>query len=111
MSKKADIWLAAPVHPGSFVRTEIIEPLELSVTEAAEVLCISRTALSSFLNQRTSLSSDMALRMEKAFGMSMETLMRMQNSFDIALARKRAKSINVAPFVPKSKVAPQPGAQ
>jgi len=110
MSTKADFRLDTPVHPGCFVRTEIIEPFELSVTEAAEVLGISRTALSAFLNERTSLSPDMALRVEKAFGMSMETLMRMQNNFDIAQARKRAGNINVSPFVPRRKVAQQPGA-
>lgn len=52
----------------------------------------------------------MALRVEKAFGMSMETLMRMQSSFDIAQARKRTMTIHVSPFVPRSKVAQQPGA-
>jgi addiction module HigA family antidote len=90
-----------PVHPGGFVRTEIIEPLGLSVTEAARVLGITRAALSVFLNQRSSLSPDMAIRLEKAFGVSMETLMRMQNSHDIAQARKREAEIVVARYVPQ----------
>jgi addiction module HigA family antidote len=87
-----------PGHPGPFVRAEILEPLDLSVTRAAEVLGVTRPALSALLNGRASLSPDMALRLEKAFGLSMETLMRMQNSYDIAQARKREGEINVAPY-------------
>jgi antitoxin HigA-1 len=82
-----------PAHPGGFVKTEIIEPLGLSVTGAADVLGITRAALSAFLNQRADLSPDMAIRLDKAFGVSMETLMRMQNSYDIAQAHKREGEI------------------
>lgn len=88
----------SPNHPGSFVKTEVIEPLGLSVTAAADVLGVTRAALSALLNGRADLSPDMAIRIEKAFGVSMETLMRMQNSFDIAEARKRAREINVTPY-------------
>lgn len=87
-----------PAHPGGFVKSEIIEPLELSVTNAAQVLGVTRPALSALLNERAHLSPEMALRIEKAFGVSMDTLMRMQNSYDIAQARKREKEIKVAPF-------------
>jgi antitoxin HigA-1 len=92
-----------PAHPGGFVKTEIIEPLGLSVTDAARVLGITRAALSTFLNERASLSPDMAIRIEKAFGVSMETLMRMQNSFDIAQAHSREGEIKVNRYVPKAK--------
>jgi addiction module HigA family antidote len=54
--------------------------------------------LSALLNARASLSPEMALRIEKAFGVSMETLMRMQNSYDIAEARKREGEIKVSPY-------------
>jgi addiction module HigA family antidote len=91
--------MESPVHPGGFVKTEVLQKLGLSVTEAARVLGITRAALSAFLNQRASLSADMAIRIEKAFGVSMETLMRMQGSFDIAQARRRAGDIHVARFV------------
>ncbi len=91
-----------PAHPGGFVKAEIIEPLGLSVTSAAQALGITRAALSTFLNERASLSPDMAIRLEKAFGVSMETLMRMQNSFDIAQAHKRAGEIKVEPYQPKT---------
>ena len=90
-----------PAHPGGFVKSEVIEPLGLSVTDAACALGVTRAALSTFLNERASLSPDMAIRVEKAFGISMETLMRMQNSFDIAQAHKREAEISVARYVPK----------
>lgn len=92
-----------PVHPGGFVRHEIIEALGLTVTAAARALGVTRAALSAFLNERARLSPEMALRIEKAFGVSMDTLMRMQNSYDIAQTRMRAGEVKVVPF--KSKVA------
>ena len=85
-----------PPHPGDFIRTEIIEPAGLSVTAAAAALRVSRPALSSLLNGRADLSGVMALRIEKAFGVKMDTLLRMQASFDIAQTRKREKEISVA---------------
>ena len=84
-----------PPHPGDFIRTEIVEPAGLTVTAAAAALKVSRPALSSLLNGNASLSGDMALRIEKAFGVRMETLMRMQSSFDIAETRKREWSIHL----------------
>ncbi len=84
-----------PPHPGAFIRTEILDPLDLTVTAAARVLGVSRPALSSLLNGQADLSGDMALRLEKAFGVHLETLVRMQTSFDIAQTRQRAKSITV----------------
>jgi addiction module HigA family antidote len=84
-----------PSHPGGFIRTEIFDPLGLSVTEAALALGVTRPALSAFLNERASLSPEMAIRIEKAFGLKLETLMRMQNAYDIAQARRRAPSIKV----------------
>src|SRR5471032_1730873 len=84
-----------PTHPGDFIRTEIIEPAGLSVTAAAAALQVSRPALSSLLNSKSDLSGDMALRIEKAFGVKMDTLMRMQASYDIAQTRKRQKQIRV----------------
>ncbi len=84
-----------PPHPGDFIRTEIIEPAQLSVTAAAAALQVSRVTLSSLLNGKADLSGDMALRVEKAFGVKMDTLMRMQSAYDIAKTRKRAKGIRV----------------
>jgi addiction module HigA family antidote len=74
---------------------EILDPLGLSVTKAAGVLGVTRPALSALLNGRASLSSDMALRIEKALGATMDTLLRMQTAFDIAEARDREAEIEV----------------
>ena len=98
MTATQGIRMKNPAHPGGFVKSEIIEPLDLSVTDAARVLGVTRPALSALLNERAHLSPEMALRLEKAFGVSMDTLMRMQNSFDIAQTRKREGEIKVAPF-------------
>jgi antitoxin HigA-1 len=84
-----------PPHPGDFIRTEIIQPAGLSVTAAAAALQVSRPALSSLLNSKANLTGEMALRIEKAFGVKMDTLMRMQSAYDIAKTRKREKQIRV----------------
>jgi antitoxin HigA-1 len=89
-----------PVHPGRFLRTEIIDAYNLSVTEAARALRVSRPALSGLLNARADLSGEMALRFEKAFGVDMGTLMRMQSSFDIARTRSREKQFKVPRYAP-----------
>src|ERR1700679_2002942 len=102
MAKDEGIRMKDPCHPGEFIKSEIIEPLGLTVTEAARVLGVTRAALSAFLNERASLSPDMAIRIEKAFGLSMETMMRMQNSYDIARARTRYEEIVVARYVPEA---------
>ena len=87
---------------------ETIEPLELSVTEAAKVLDATRPALSALLNARAALSPEMALRIEKAFGVKMDTLLRMQTAYEIAEARRHEADINVRPFTPKAKGPDQP---
>jgi len=96
--------LKMPVHPGGFVKSEVIEARGLSVTDAATALGVTRPALSKLLNGRAHLSPEMALRIEKAFGVSMDTLMGMQNSFDIAEVRKREGDIHVLPFQGKKAV-------
>ena len=83
------------------MRTEIILAHNLTVTEAAKVLRVSRPTLSSLLNAKADLSGEMALRFEKAFGVDMDSLMRMQNSFDIARTRKLAGKIHVEHFEPQ----------
>jgi addiction module HigA family antidote len=83
-----------PPHPGVFIPTQIIQPAGLSVTAAA-ALKVSRPALFSLLNARADLTGDMALRIEKAFGLKMDTLMRMQSSYDIARTRLREGQIRV----------------
>jgi addiction module HigA family antidote len=84
-----------PPHPGNFIRTEIVEPAGLTVTAAAAALGVSRPTLSSLLNGKAGLSGEMALCIEKAFGVKMDTLMRMQSAYEIAQTRKREKQIRV----------------
>jgi antitoxin HigA-1 len=98
MAEAPHFRLKNPPHPSGFVRTEIIDPLDLSVTGAAEALGVTRSALSLVLTERSSLSPEMALRLEKAFGMSMDTLMRMRNSYDINMARRREGEIGIVRY-------------
>jgi antitoxin HigA-1 len=89
-------------HVGGLIRREIIEPMGLSVTQAASVLGVTRQALSNLLNARTALTPDMALRIEKAFGPKMDHLMSMQLAYDIADARRREAQIKVKRFAKRS---------
>lgn len=95
MTETAVIRMKKPSHPGAFVRLIVLEPLGLSVTEAARALGVTRAALSALLNGRAALSPDMAIRLDKAFAVDMETLMTMQSAYDIAAARKRQAKIRV----------------
>jgi antitoxin HigA-1 len=98
MTADPGIQMKNPPHRGGFVKYEILEALQLTVTDAAKALGVTRPALSSLVNEHTDLSPEMALRIEMAFGVSMDLLMRMQNSYDIAKMRKGAKAIKVQRF-------------
>lgn len=89
-----------PPHPGEVIRSEIIEANGLTVTGAARILGVSRQALSGLLNANVDLTGDMALRIEKAFGPRMETLMGMQSAYEIFQVRKRASKIRVRRYEP-----------
>ena len=84
-----------PSHPGDFIRTEIIEEFDLSVSKAAEILHVRRATLSALLNGNASLSAEMALRIEKAFDVNMDMLLRMQAWYDATRMRARASEIDV----------------
>lgn len=84
-----------PQHPGAFLGEEMLEPLGLSVTEAARILGIGRQALSTLVNGKAAVSADMAIRFEKAFGVDAGLLLRMQAQWALAGVRKRAASIKV----------------
>ncbi len=98
----------AAVHPGQFLRVEVVDRHGLTVGEAADVLGVTRQALSAVLNGRASLTPDMALRFEKAFGTSLDHLLMMQTQHDIALTRSRAADLHVSAFRPKQPPPPQP---
>ena len=88
-----------PPHPGEIVRHECLEPLELTVTRAAEGLGVSRQALSELINEKTGVSVEMAIRLSRAFGSTPETWLRMQMAYDLWQARERAAQIEVENFV------------
>ncbi|MBN8910202.1 MAG: HigA family addiction module antidote protein [Rhodospirillales bacterium] len=92
----------SPPHPGAFIRDEILDELHLTVSEAADVLGVRRATLSDLVNGKASLSPEMALRVEKAFGVRMETLLEMQTWFDANAMRRRAAEIQVEPYRPVS---------
>ena len=87
-----------PPHPGRIVRQECLEALGLSVTEGAKVLGVTRQAFSNLVNEDAGISPEMAIRLEKAFGSTADTWLRMQSAYDLAQARK--KDIDVQRFVP-----------
>ena len=89
-----------PPHPGDFIRTEILEELGLSIARAAEILNVRRATLSDLVNSKASLSPEMALRIEKAFDVSMDTLLRMQVWYDTCAMREHADEIHVNRYEP-----------
>ena len=90
-----------PPHPGKVVRVSCLEPLDLSVTEGAKVLGVSRQALSNLVNCRSRISGDMAVRLAMAFGSTTETWIRLQAAYDIAQAQARENQIKVERYVPR----------
>ena len=84
-----------PPHPGTFIRIEALEELDLSVAAAARILGVRRATLSDLVNGNASLSPEMALRVEKAFGLSMDLLLRMQAWHDATQMRARSGEIDV----------------
>ena len=84
-----------PPHPGKVVRISCLEPLGLTVTEAARRLGVSRKQLSELVNGRSGISPEMAIRLDKAFGGGAETWYRLQAEYDIAQAMRNAGRIDV----------------
>jgi len=89
-----------PTHPGPIVRHEVLEPLGLSVTDAARVPGVARPTLSNLLNARAALTPEMAIRIEKAFGPKADHLLRVQLAYDLAEVRRRQDEIQVERYEP-----------
>ena len=89
-----------PSHPGAFIKTEVLDELGLSITKAAEILGVRRATLSDLLNEKAALSPEMALRLEKAFQLNMDMLLKMQAWFDATEMREQEGKIKIAPYVP-----------
>ena len=92
--------MKTPVHPGEIVLEECIKPLGLTVSQAAEGLGVSRSALSRLINGHAGISAEMAVRLSKAFGSTTETWMKMQMHYDLAQVQKKAARIEVTKFDP-----------
>ncbi len=82
-------------HPGEWLKRDVVEPYGMTVTEVAAHLGVSRQNMSLLLNGHAALSAMMALRFEKAFGISADTLLRMQATYDLARARGREGELKV----------------
>lgn len=87
-----------PPCPGQSIKYDCLDPLGLTVTKGAEVLGVTRQALSNVINGKSGISAEMAIRLSKAFGGSAEVWLRMQTAYDLAQAQK--KKINVQKFEP-----------
>ena len=85
----------APPHPGLSIRHDCLEPLGLTVTDAARKLGVSRKQLSDLVNGKAGISPEMAIRLDKAFGGGAETWLRLQAAYDLAEAMKRADELEV----------------
>ena len=96
--------MALKMHPslsvnvGDWLKTEIVGPAGVSVTALAAHFGVSRQALSTLLNGHASLSADMAIRFEQAFGVKADTLLRMQTAYELAQARNHESEIKVGKF-------------
>ena len=90
-----------PPHPGSIVLDECMEPLGLSVTEAAGKLGVSRKQLSAVVNGRSAISAEMAIRLSKAFGTSAEMWARLQANYNLSRAMERVDEIEVERLWPE----------
>ena len=89
-----------PSHPGDFIRTEVLEELGLSITKATVILGVRRATLSVVLNAKATLSPEMVFRIEQAFDVSMDLLLRMHAWYDAAQMRARACEISVQRYEP-----------
>ena len=87
-----------PPHPGAVVWQECIEPLALSITEAAAALGVTRNTLSELVNEKRGISPEMAVRLEKAFGGAADTWLRVQANYDLAQVRSKYLPFIMVPY-------------
>lgn len=94
--------MKSPVHPGKIIKHDCIEASNLNITEASTVLGITRQTLSRLINEQTSVSPDMAIRISKAFGSTPEHWLRLQLAYDVAHMHDKVNSIKVKRYIPSS---------
>ncbi len=88
-----------PPHPGRSIKDACLDPLELSITKGAEILGVTRVALSNVINGKSAITPEMAIRLSKAFGSEPKTWLKMQWAYDLAQAEKKADKIKVSRYV------------
>jgi addiction module HigA family antidote len=93
--KKVPVPMKNPPHPGRSIRSACLEPLGLSISQAAKILGVTRQALNNVIAGKSAISPEMAIRLTKAFGSTEETWLRMQLAYDLAAARKNESKITV----------------
>src|SRR5438034_1077623 len=93
--------MKSPLHPGRIVKHECLEPLNLTVKRAAEILGVTRQALKNIVNEKAGISAAMAIRLEKAFGGTANTWLQMQNNYDLACARRDEGKLKVQGNAPE----------
>ncbi len=89
-----------PPHPGRLIKHECLEPLNLSITKAADILGVTRLTLSNLVNGKNGVSPEMAIRLSKAFGSSPVVWIGLQMDYDLAQAEKKASRIKVKRVIP-----------
>jgi addiction module HigA family antidote len=97
-----------PPHPGLSVRHDCIEALDLTITEAADILGVTRQTLNNLVNGKAGISPEMAIRLDKAFGGGAETWLRLQMAYDLAQARRHEGEIKVKRVVRRKMDEPRP---
>jgi addiction module HigA family antidote len=97
-----------PPHPGLSVWHDCIEALDLTITEAADILGVTRQTLNNLVNGKAGISPEMAIRLDKAFGGGAETWLRLQMAYDLAQARQRESEIKVKRVVRRKMMEPRP---
>lgn len=86
-------FLKYPSHPGELIREDILSHYNLSVSDAAKLLKAARPNLSNVINGKVAVSAEMAMKIEAAFGVSAQLLLRMQSAYDFAIAQERREEI------------------
>jgi addiction module HigA family antidote len=97
-----------PPHPGLSVRHDCIEPFGLTITEAAEILGVTRQTLNNLVNSKAGISPEMAIRLDKAFGGDAEAWLQLQMAYDLAQVRQREAEIKVKRVVRRKLEEPRP---
>ncbi len=98
LSFKSKSLMHNPPHPGEVIKRQCLQPLGLTVTEAARGLAVSRNTLSMLLNGRIGISPEMAIRLSQAFGGSPESWLRQQMQYDLWNAQQNRKRIQIQKF-------------